>query len=349
MLKKFFYQKYRKVICLFLVCIIFFSSINDVFAKMLTIDEVSSEFNKLGIGYSSSVDSVNKKLDIYLGSEKVMTFNYTDEYIEYIDRDTVLSKETAVNQFGIVFCLVGVVNSILNLSGYEDVGIAEDGEDSSKLTDFQYDTYGIEMETEHYEYGGTDDSGTWSMSGEYIRYFKMSFDTDKIDALVASGEFSKEEDKETFTDLIPTLEATNVTENSVTLYPSVSNASADSDFEVYCYIYRSTSETENYEKISDMAVNCVDGVGLVDDKLQSNTTYYYKAIVRDGDKYSDVVKVTTKGTSSDVNTSNNDNEDDIVNPQTGIFFPIMAIFVMVISVTFILLCVKKKDLFKNIS
>ena len=189
MIKNYFYQGFKKVIGLFLIGIIFFSSISSVYAKILTIDEINNEFktsfideiNKLGSNLSSSVDTTNKTLDVYSDSEKMASFKYTDEYIEYDNRSAVVSKETANDDIGTVLYLSGIIQSILNLSGYEDKTISD--EDSIDFTT-TYDTYGIQMETEHYEYSGEEDGGTWSMSGDYIKYFKMSFDTDKIDALM---------------------------------------------------------------------------------------------------------------------------------------------------------------------
>lgn len=358
MIKNYFYQGFKKVIGLFLIGIIFFSSISSVYAKILTIDEINNEFktsfideiNKLGSNLSSSVDTTNKTLDVYSDSEKMASFKYTDEYIEYDNRSAVVSKETANDDIGTVLYLSGIIQSILNLSGYEDKTISD--EDSIDFTT-TYDTYGIQMETEHYEYSGEEDGGTWSMSGDYIKYFKMSFDTDKIDALMDKygvDASTQDPNKEIIANLTPTLKAKEITENSVTLYPHIPYTNTDPDYKVYCYVYRSTSENGTYEKISDMAVNCLDDVGIVDDELQSNTTYYYKAIVMDETKYSDVLEVTTKSASSiAIDTSTNTNKDDTKeNPQTGVFFPTMTVLIMMIGSIIPLIYVRKKSVFKKI-
>ena len=182
-------QGFKKVLGLFLIGILFFSTINNVYAKTLTINEINDEFktsfidefNKLGSNLSSSVDPTNKTLDVYSDSEKIVSFKYTDEYIEYDNRSAVVTQETALDDMGTMLSLGGIINAILNLSGYENRTIPD--EDKIDFTN-TYDTYGLQIEAEHFEYSGEENGGTWSTSGDFIKYFKMSFDTDKIDALM---------------------------------------------------------------------------------------------------------------------------------------------------------------------
>lgn len=358
MIKKIFNQRCKKVLSFLLVGSIFFSTISNVYAKTLTINEVANGFknstiidglNQLGGNITSSVDTTNKTLDVYSESEKVFSFKYTDDYIEYDNRSAIVSKETAEKDVLTMFMLYGVFDSIFKLSGYEDKTLSEDG----IYTD-TYDTYGIQLITESYSYSGTDDDGgTWSMSGEFIKYFKMSFDTDKIDALMTKygvDASTQDPNKEIILGLTPTLEAKEITENSITLYPHIAYTNTDPDYKVFCYVYRSTSENGTYEKISDMAVNCLDEVGVVDEKLSSNTTYYYKAVVMDGTKYSEPLKVTTKEATIPAPTNtNNTNKDDVVeNPKTGVTLPVATLGIMMIGSIIALIVARKKSVFKQI-
>jgi len=373
MKKVFGYQGcFKKVFGLILVGIIFFSTITNVYASTLTIDNVSKQFDKstiiqglaqLGSTFTSKVNTTDKTLDIYGEGEKIFSFTYGDDYIEYNNRSAVVTQENCTDDIATAFWLQGIMESVFVLSGHENKTLSEDGTYTNT-----YDTYGIQLETESYNFSGEDeDGGSWSMSGEYIKYFKISLDTEKIDALITKyGVDAEEQDpnKEVINSLTPSLRADNITENSVTLYPSIPYTNTDPDYTVNCYIYRSNSENGTYEKISDWAVNCLDSVGIVDEGLKSNTTYYYKTIVDGGTIYSNPLEVTTKGSSTvtDNNTNNNNNnsnnntnnnnnnyQDDVVeNPKTGVTFPIITITLVMIGSIAIMLYAKKKSFFKQI-
>lgn len=353
----FFIQKLRKSLGLVLFGMIFFLFIGSVYAKMLSIDEVNTSFktnfidvfNQLGGNISSKVDTTNKVLDIYSEDVKFMSLKYTDEYIEYDNRDAIVSKDTAGSNFGAILFVDGLMRSIFKLSGYENKDISSDQDIDFKNT---YDTYGIQMETEHYQYSGEEDGGTWSMEGDYLKYFKMSFDTDKIKALIEKYGVDLEEsdpNKEIVSNLIPTLESKDVAANSVTLYPHVSYINTDSNYKVYCYIYRSESEDGEYQKVSDVAVSCLDGVGLTDENLKSNTTYYYKALVDGGTKYSDILKVTTSGNESVVSEEKvSKDSESFENPKTGVIISIVSVLVIMIGSIVSLVYAKKKSEMKKI-
>ena len=141
------------------------------------------------------------------------------------------------------------------------------------------------------------------------------------------------------------------------LYSNINYISTDPDYKVFCNVYRSTEENGTYEKISNIAsVNCMDNVGMVDENLKSNTTYYYKAIValEGATKYSDIIKVTTKKASTTIsqtpvqsnNSSNKTNE--IENPKTGTFFPLLIVTFMTVISFSIFRYSRKKSLFIKI-
>ncbi len=345
MKKKTFYSKLKNIIGILLIGVIFFSSMSNVYAETLTIENVNNkfkeifidEFNKLGSDLSSTINDSEKKLEVKSGSDVIATFNYTDSYIEYDNRSSSATQENVNKDIGVMLSMGGIVGAIFELSGYENMTL-KDNEDYSNT----FETYGIQVESESYEYKGSEDGSSWSMSGDYIKYFKISLDTEKIKALMekyGTDASTTDPNQEIINSLTPSLRAEDITENSVTLYPHIPFTSTDSDYAVFCNIYRSDSEDGTYEKISDAAVNCLDSVGLVDDNLKSNTTYYYKTVVVDGTKYSNVLTLTTK----DASTS-----DGIDNPQTGAFFNIIIATIIMLSSIWILLYVRKKSLFKKI-
>lgn len=360
MRKIFNYQGcFKKVLVLFLVGITFFSTISNVYASILTIEKVSNQFDKstivqafveLGSTVTSKVNTIGNTLDIYGDDEKVFSFTYGDDYIEYNNRSAVVTQENCTDDILTSFWLFGIMESVFVLSGYENKTLSEEA-----VYIDTYDTYGIQLETESYNFSGTDeDGGSWSMSGDYFKYFKISLDTEKIDALITKyGVDVDEQDpnKEVINSLTPNLEAKNITENSITLYPSIPYTSTDADYDVNCYIYRSDSENGTYEKISDWAVNCLDSVGIVDEGLKSNTTYYYKTIVDGGTIYSSPLEVTTKGSSNIIDNNTNDNnngnniQDDVeYNPNTGVAFPIIIVILVLIGSMVVMLYSKKKVL-----
>lgn len=348
----------KKGFGLILVGIIFFSTITNVYASTLTIDNVSKQFDQstiikglaqLGSNFTSKVDTNDKTLDIYSESEKIFSFTYGDDYIEYNNRSAIVTEENCMNDISTAFWIQGIMESIFVLSGYENKTLSEDG----NYTD-AFETYGVQLETESYNFSGNDENGSsYSISGESIKYFKISLDTDKIDSLIAKyGVNTEEQDpnKEVINSLTPTLEAKNITENSVTLYPSINYYNTDPDYSVSCYVYRSNDENGTYEKISDFAVNCLDEVGIVDENLKSNTTYYYKTIVDGGTIYSSPLKVTTKekATTTDNNENNNYKDNVIENPKTGVTFPIIAVTLVLIGSIAVIFYLKKKNVFKKL-
>ncbi len=348
MTKKSFYQGYlKKVLGIVIIAVMFFSTISNVYAKTLTINEISNQFEQtklfdvFNINLSTKVNTDDNTLDIYGDDEKIFSFTYGTDYIEYDDRSTEVTMENAIN-IGTDLCLKGMIESILKLSGYDDqfIELDEDYTDT-------YDTYGIQMETEHYDFSIEEDGISISMTGEFVKYFKMSFDTDKIDALMNKYGVDIDEQNpntEIFESLIPTIEAKDITENSVTLYPHVNYTNTDLNYTINCYIYRSTSIDGDYEKISD-AVNCFNPEGFKDENLNSNTTYYYKSLVVGGTKYSEPLKVTTKEV-REVNTDNLDVSEE--NPPTGMSFPIITASIITVVSIVILKVIHKKSAFKRI-
>lgn len=282
----------------------------------LTIDSVSKQFNQstiidgftqLGANFTSKVDTIYKTFDIYNESGKIFSFTYGDDYIEYDNRSAVITEENLKymnnNDILTIFWIQGIMESILILilSSYENKILSENYTN-------EYEKYGVQLETESYNFSSKDeDESSYSISVETIKYFKISLDTDKIDALVAKNGINTEKqdsDKEVINSLTPILEVKNINENPVTLYPSINYYNTAPDYSVNCYVYWSNDENGIYEKISDFAVNCLGEVGIIDKNLKSNTTYYYKTIVDGGTIYSASLKVTTTNKNTTAITDN---------------------------------------------
>lgn len=364
-------KELKKMGVLALTTIVLFWPIINVAAKEITIKDVSSEFVKSDMveilkepdkDITASLEEEAQTLNIYSGQQKIITFKYTDEYIEYDNRQAEITEETAPKDVINAFLIVGMMETILKLSGI-DTQKLPDIEDEN-FTD-TYDTYGLEFETEPYSFSGTDESGNWSVKGDFIRYFKISLDSEKIEALIEKygTTDSQGPSKDLIASLTPTLKATNIEEDSVTLYPRLPYNGEDIKEPIYCDIYRATTENGPYEKISAGQVNCLDDVGVIDKNLQSDTVYYYKTKVVDGLNFSDVLKVTTKKATivepllqnpTSNNNSNNQlandvlKEEEIENPDTGLFLPISAIFLMLLVSILIFAYTRKKSVFKKL-
>lgn len=101
----------------------------------------------------------------------------------------------------------------------------------------------------------------------------------------------------------PTLDITNITKNSVEIYASVDLDEED----VLIELYRST-DNENFEWIGSIPNSTeASSLGLMDENLEPNTIYYYKAVVEKSKNYSDFVKITTL--SEEVNDANETEEN----------------------------------------
>ena len=170
----------KRIINYILISAVFFLGISTANARMLTTEEVFNDYNSTfiepmnshGAGFTVTNDTANKKYTIYMQNEEVITFNYTNDYIEYDNRNTEITEENMEQELGVMFCYDAMVNTILRLSGYDDKTIKSD--EFPYLED-TFEPYGYQVTYEHHEFSGEDDNGPWSMSGDYVKYFKMSF------------------------------------------------------------------------------------------------------------------------------------------------------------------------------
>ena len=138
----------------------------------------------------------------------------------------------------------------------------------------------------------------------------------------------------------PALGYTSTKNNEITLQICFKDPNISSTYPVYADIYRATSIDGEYIKINSEKIDYSKGmVTFVDRNVESNKTYFYKAIISDSTIESDIL--TAKALETTVSTQS------VENPKTGISSPFIII---PITITFALLyfIVKKKSLFKNI-
>ena len=318
-------MKYLKII--FLCCVIFlFCRVVD--AKIIGVDEVANEFstsytiktlNAIGSSLSASVDKTNNKINFFSEDGLFCSFVYTSEYIEYDIRDIVITDENYWNYFTTAFAIEGVMESLLNLSGHQDISIMGKIEEES----INYEEHGVQLNYDTYLF--SDNSG----SGGYVNYFKITLNSDIISNLARQyGEKLTEEEESNFKDAIPTVRiGDEITSNSVYLYANIEGYEAEKEIDTpMCNFYRSTSLDGEFELVTDWQTACLGGTGVKDENLKSGTTYYYKAKVVGGNNYSDVVSVTTlkeniskeepkDNNVNDENTSKEDSKDNNVNDE----------------------------------
>lgn len=369
----------KKIFVFLLSLVVFISFSDSIQAKMLTPTEVFNDFktsfidpmNTQGGELSTTVNETSKTYTVYAASEPIIIFNYTDGYVEYDHRSEDITQDNIEKELGAMFCYDAMVNSILKLSGYGDKTIRSD--EFPELED-TFNQYGYQVSFEHHNFEGTDEGGSWSMSGDFIKYFKMSFDTSKIDALMNRYGIDKEEyeniinnnnnddndddDEEYYSDddgmnellenMTTTLEIGNITTNSITIKPFVLFGTSRENFKIYCNIYRSTSENGTYDKITDEPINCFNSDSYTDTGLKSNTTYYYKTKIIQSNKYSEVYAITTKAEGAANAATNSNKGDTVKNPETGVVTYTAASIAVIIASIVALIYTRKKNAFKKL-
>lgn len=344
-------KKYTLIIC---AIFMFFLAHNSIYAKNITVDELNTQINyelnnneilkallKNNARYSSNINTADGSIDIYEDSTKLIIISYQDDYITFIS-DNVINVDSLndyIKRDYIIY--LGIINSIIKLSGFDDKTLSEEAYNKDI-----YDEYGIKTSLDEYDLSGTTPY-EYHYTGSIIKQLKMSLDTDKITALI--NEYGQNDPfaiDELIKTLEPSLKKYDVTDNSVKLIPKVNNKFSDDT--VYCDIYRSKHSSRDYKKITDEPVKCMGETTFKDTDLDSDTTYYYKAVVEGGSVYSDILEVTTdeddeESTTPDNNNSNN--QDEYKNPDTGVFIPSIIVIGLTITSLIVLIYTRKKKLF----
>lgn len=337
----------RKIIGIMLAMILFIP--NTVFAAstLVNIDDVVTAFNNsrtissfdglLGIKTQMKANKTTNTLDVSVDLDETLTnkFKYTNEYIELDNRNFTPSEENMGQQFLQSVQILGIVDALINLSGFENKTLKENTNPTN------YDKYGLTLETEEIILDEENNGITINGSIEYLKYFKISLDKTKIENLVKDyGTDIKEYENPFLDDLKPALGYTSTKNNEITLQICFKDPNISSTYPVYADIYRATSIDGEYIKINSEKIDYSKGmVTFVDRNVESNKTYFYKAIISDSTIESDIL--TAKALQTTVSTQS------VENPKTGISSPFIII---PITITFALLyfILKKKSLFKNI-
>lgn len=187
----------KKIRNLILTLMLMFVGIVGINAATLNIEDVSRKFDELIQEYdflettiTSKVNTTDKHLDIYSDEEKIFSMIYGEDYIEYSNRSVEITKENCMDGVLDYIWIGNVINSVFELSGYTDKTLKEDVDYTNT-----YDIYGIQLESEKFDFSESDGNGnSSSMSGDFVRYVKISLDTEKIDALMARYGTDIEED-----------------------------------------------------------------------------------------------------------------------------------------------------------
>lgn len=312
--------------------------------NMINIDDIPGSFEKtktigtfdqmLDSKTTMTVNKTGKTLDVSVDGEITTKIKYTDNYVELDNRSETANSVVFEEKLVETMHVLALTEAVINLSGFEGKFLKDD----AKPNDFN--KYGMQFETEESVITTEENGITSTTSIEYVKYFKLSLDKTKIAALIATyGEDIKEFENPFINDLIPKITATNYTSNTVTLKIEFAKENLVSQYPVYADIYRSTEIDGEYTKINDEKINYAEKNAIfIDGSVEGNKTYYYKAIMTEANKESEIITVTTAGITT------NQNEK---NPKTGIasytgLFIVSVIFASVFVLT------KRNSLFKNI-
>ena len=237
----------------------------------MSIDEIVAEFNKgemvvalNELGNDIKAELVNNKIVVTSKDENdqtvtILEFVLGGDYIRYSDLDTVITEETAEKSVAADLMVGQMLEAVFIVSGNDNYTLT-DGEPF--LADDAFEKLGLYLKLEDFEFtSGNEEEGISTLSGSYIRDFKISTNKAVIDTLVRNyGE-------EVNTDIT---EAPVVTISKGNNNKLVLTWEEDKHADGY-YIYRSESKKGKYKKIAT-----VTEATYTDKKLTYGKTYYYK-------------------------------------------------------------------------
>ncbi len=357
----------KKILSLIMIGVLSLCFIKGVNAKIYDINEIIPIYERLSkanlFEVKAKYDAEKEKLLIYSTEDvenPIFAFDYDGKSISYIDNDSVVSNTDERFKADILsFYNISIaIESTFNAMGYVDVIMDED--EAEKIFS-NYDKYGIILKAEEYEFSYDDDATSGSISGAIIREFRLSLDSDKIDNLV--HDFSLP--ALTF---VPSIKPKKITENSVTFDIDSNYSDNSQDNKLKYNVYRSENEDYGFEKISEKNFTYGSTSEITDTNLEPGKIYYYKVEFLNSETPSKVIKVDTLSSSAG-NEENNENENENINqnenensnnktgetentgkqnPNTGVFYPAIAIITLFISGIVIKNLTNKKSLFKRL-
>lgn len=272
--------------------------------RIITPAEIVKGANEYDNGVSTiKDDSINKQFIVTYLSNVNLFFPYADDHLE-ITHDNLVTEDDISKAF---YDSIGVY--MITAGAYKSLGCTDeqidnimswyDGSDAIN----NYDKYGIDFEMDKYSF--KDDFG--ETSGTYVKYFKFSFDSEKLQNVI--NDFSYREnpdssDSDDDKDVVPSISFGTITAQSIAIAAKVSE---ELGFVTVpdCNIYRSDSLDGNYELIG--TITCDGSNYLYDKNVSEGKNYFYKASVVGYNNFSksyNALAVTSKSTPT-------------VNPDTG--------------------------------
>lgn len=334
----------KKIKYLLVVILLMILSMSKVNARTITIEEVAKAFNeseklsdKLYDNQTAKVNTDNKTLEIYNSQNELEFYlNYTDDSIEMDNRSFIADKNNykqAKSREAAIKLLTAIIPDLVNKEGIINPNLEWQN---------TYDTYGLQIESEYFETAIAEPNGPVREIRLYVyKYFKMSLDSDKLTKLV--NKYLLNESTGISGTII--LETREIGSNYIKMYLYVKNAQ-ENDNE--CIVYRSLKKDSDYKEISENAYNCKDGIEIIDNNLTPNTTYYYKAMLKNQSYDNSVYEITTKDIEKqevDENDNKVENTEEkketVENPDTGLNVPFIGL-ILFLSVSIIIFVYTKK-------
>lgn len=354
----------KKISLLFITLVAFTFAKIDVFAEIIPIDEVVNKistgdlktyFDSFNEELSVTNDTTNKKIVITTTTGGFFEVGYTDEYIEYVNNDDDVTAEDFDKDMFSYLGLGAITDAILDLAGHGDKTI----KDSYPYND--YDTYGLLLNSEEMDF-----TATGGGKGDFVRRYKISLDTNKIDKLIE--DYGESANSNTYANLTASVTADSITSTSVYIEPTVidyTHTGSESDVPL-CQIFKSDREDGEFALTSNAAINCTGGLSLLVDDLTPNTSYYFKARVVGSENFGPSIKVTTLSNGDETidNQTNNENNagadkndtdqkndtsnEEKKNPKTGINDYYISLTVVIILGGITYLFIRNKNYIRQI-
>lgn len=271
-MKKFFcFLMSGLLLCQFMTTNVFAAS------ELVTPDEIVSNANEYEEGvFTIENDSSNKQFIVTIPSKsEKKAYPYMDEYFEYRNDNDITTEEDLIEVFA-----DSVAIAMVAMGSYRSLGCSDEqlqniaswfGGDEPVFNSSNYDKYGIIMSTDYY-YVATQNS---KVSGVYAKYFKFSFEKEKMQNVIKDYSNTKRPDSSDDYELgfVPSISFGTISADRITIAANLDKIGFDSA--PYCNIYRSESADGFYRLIGSVAC---DGTNyLYDNDVVKGKEYFYKA------------------------------------------------------------------------
>lgn len=273
-------------------------------------------------------DSTKMQFVVTDDDKESLYYPYETEYFEY-SNDKGVTKVDEISDT----LTDSLVIELIMIGAYKSLGCTDDqvrnilswfDEDSGIVNSTNYDKYGVVLEGDDYTI--SDDTDTGEATGTYVKYFKFSFEKEKLQNVI--NDFSSKMNPN-YVNAPPTITFGTTSADYITIATKILDID-NLDNSKNCNIYRSEEEDGEYKLIGTVA--CDGSNYLYDKDVVKGKKYFYKASVVGSNKLSDVYSataVTEKSTPSD-------------NPETGISIA-YVLGALLLVLTFATIIVFNKD------